>query len=178
MFTRLLLVVLVSVCQHVYAGQPERFGFGRTPSATEIKQWDTDITPAGRQLPPGSGSVDNGGMIYSARCQSCHGEAGKGGPNDRLAGSFDPRLNFAKDMQAVRTIGNYWPYATTLYDYINRAMPFTAPGSLSADEVYSLVAYLLYLNGIISEDTVIDARNLPQVVMPAKQLFYWSNEVK
>jgi len=132
----------------------------------------------GWQLPPGSGSVARGKEIYQTKCLACHGEKGKGGPNDRLAGRYNPDINFARDTQAVRTIGNYWPYATTLYDYINRAMPFTAPGSLSADEIYSLVAYLLYLNGIISEDTVIDARKLPQVVMPAKQLFYWSNEVK
>ena len=134
--------------------------------------------PDGRQLPPGSGSVKQGRSVYQAKCQSCHGEAGKGGPNNRLVSKFDPAINFAKDTRAARTIGSYWPYATTLYDYINRAMPFTNPGSLQPDEIYSLVAYLLFLNGIIDQDAVMNADSLPRVVMPARHLFYWSDEVK
>lgn len=133
--------------------------------------------PDGRQLPPGKGSVDRGRKIYQEKCQSCHGEEGKGGPNDRLVGKFNTKINFSTDTRVVRTIGSYWPYATTLYDYINRAMPFTTPGTLTSDEVYSLVAYLLFLNGIIDQDTVMNAASLPQVVMPARHLFYWSDEI-
>ena len=177
MSKQFIFVILLIYSLSVTAVQPRQFGFGRTPSAAEIKQWDIDIMPDGRQLPSGSGSVERGRTIYQAKCQACHGEAGKGGPNDRLVGKFDPEINFAKDTRAVRTIGSYWPYATTLYDYINRAMPFTNPGSLQPDEVYSLVAYLLFLNGIIDQDTVMNAASLPQVVMPARHLFYWSDEV-
>ena len=177
MLKRLVLALLVAACNQVYAEQPGRFGFGHSPSAAEIKQWDTDITPDGRQLPAGTGTADRGREIYQAKCLSCHGDAGQGGSNDRLVGKYDAHINFARDTQVVRTIGNYWPYATTLYDYINRAMPFTTPGTLTPDEVYSLVAYLLYLNGIINHDTEMSAVSLPQVVMPARQLFYWSDEV-
>lgn len=178
MLKQLLFAILLIWSLSAPAEQPRHYGFGRTPSAAEIKQWDIDIMPDGRQLPPGSGSVARGKEIYQSRCLACHGKEGKGGPNDRLVGNYNPDINFTRDTQTTRTIGNYWPYATTLYDYINRAMPFTNPGSLKPDAVYSLVAYLLFLNGIIDQDTVLDAATLPRVVMPARHLFYWSDEVK
>ena len=171
-----LILILLVVSAGAAAEQPERYGFGRTPTAQEIRRWDIDIMPDGKQLPPGGGNAQRGGIIYAEKCLSCHGEEGRGGPNDQLAGAYDPAVNFAADMKAARTIGSYWPYATTLYDYINRAMPFNAPGSLSADEVYSLTAYLLSLNGIIDPDVEMNARSLPGVVMPARQRFYWSDE--
>ncbi len=100
-------------------------------------------------------------------------------PTTRVSGShFDLENDFAGDTSLPRTIGNFWPYATTLYDYINRSMPMATPGTLTADEIYSLVAYLLYLNGIVEEDTVIDAATLPSIEMPANRLFYWSEEAR
>lgn len=132
--------------------------------------------PDGKQLPVGSGTVVEGKDVYQEKCLSCHGEEGKNGINDQLVAKYDPDIRFATDVGAVRTIGNYWPYATTLYDYIYRAMPQTAPGTLTADEVYSLVAYLLFLNEIIDRDVEMNPDSLPKVVMPASMMFYWSEE--
>ncbi len=155
---------------------PERFDIGREPDASEIALWDIDITPTGDNLPSGRGTIDMGEQVYLVKCLSCHGPEGRNGINDQLVGAFSPDNNFSHDASLPRTVGNYWPYATTLYDYINRAMPMVTPGTLSADEVYSLVAYLLYLNGIIQADTILDASNLPSIEMPANGLFYWSEE--
>ncbi len=112
------------------SGLPARFGLGRAAAAAEIKAWDIDVMPDGDGLPPGSGTPAGGAKIYARKCAACHGPSGTEGPFDRLVG---------RDRAPVRTIGNYWPYATTLYDYIHRAMPLAAPGSLTPDEVYSLV---------------------------------------
>ena len=155
---------------------PEQFGIGREPDASEIERWDIDITPDGYNLPSGQGTIADGEQVYLFKCLSCHGPEGKGGINDQLVGEFNPDNNFSHDASLPRTIGNYWPYATTLYDYINRAMPMVTPGTLSADEVYSLIAYLLYLNGIIEENTTLDAEALLSIEMPARALFYWSDE--
>lgn len=173
----LLLALLLYPCLN-WAGQPQRFSFGRKPTQDEISRWDIDITPDGRQLPPGTGTVARGGEIYQEKCLSCHGSEGRGGSAGRLAGAYQPGLNFSADTRVPRTIGNYWPYATTLFDYINRAMPQNAPGSLTATEIYSLTAYLLSLNKIIDKDMKIDRDSLPRVIMPARHLFYWSDEVK
>ena len=144
------------------SGPPPRLGLGRAATAAEIKAWDIDVMPDGEGLPPGSGTPAGGAKIYARKCAACHGPSGTEGPFDRLVG---------RDQALVRTIGNYWPYATTVYDYIYRAMPLGAPGSLVPDEVYSLVAYLLWRNEIIPETAVIDARTLPRVVMPARDRF-------
>ena len=157
---------------------PERFGIGREPDASEIEQWDIDITPSGDNLPAGQGTVDRGETIYTQLCLACHGPEGAGGINDQLVGHFNPEDDLAGDTSLPRTVGNFWPYATTLYDYINRSMPMAIPGTLTADEVYSLVAYLLHLNGIVEEDAVIDAETLPSIEMPARHLFYWSDEAR
>jgi cytochrome c len=151
---------------------PETFGFGRPATSAEIAAWDIGVRPDGKGLPPGRGTSADGAPIYAARCASCHGKTGKEGPNDRLVGR-EPRdgFPFARDPALPKTIGNYWPYATTLFDYIRRAMPSDAPGSLSSDEIYGLVAYLLYLNELIPSDAVIDATSLPKVVMPARDRF-------
>jgi len=157
---------------------PARFGFGRPATDAEIKAWDIDVMPDGTGLPPGSGTVERGAAIYAAQCAVCHGREGKGGQYDVLVGR-EPgdAFAFGKDPALLnrRTIGNYWPYATTLYDYINRAMPQAVPGSLTPDEVYSLVAYLLYLNRIVPADAVMTAQTLPKVEMPARRRFVRDN---
>ena len=152
------------------------FGFGRPATAAEIGAWDIDVRPDGAGLPPGRGTVAQGKAVYAARCAACHGEAGRNGPFDALVGR-EPRSGFpfGRDPSLVRTIGNYWPYATTLYDYVHRAMPWTQPGSLEPDEVYGLVAYLLFLNQIVSQNAVLDAATLPKVVMPARDRFVRDN---
>lgn len=139
-----------------------RFGFGREPSEAEIHGWDIDVSPDGAGLPAGRGTVPEGARIYAERCASCHGDQGQGGPMDRLVGGQGTLAG----NRPVRTTGSFWPYATTIYDYINRAMPFTAPQSLTANEVYAVTAYLLYLNRIIPEDAVMDAKTLASVRMP------------
>ena len=169
---------LTTLCLADEQALPERFGIGREPDASEIEQWDIDITPSGDNLPAGQGTVDRGETIYTQLCLACHGPEGAGGINDQLVGHFNPEDDLAGDTSLPRTVGNFWPYATTLYDYINRSMPMTIPGTLSADEVYSLLAYLLHLNGIVEEDAVIDAETLPSIEMPARHLFYWSDEAQ
>ncbi|HEU4564310.1 MAG TPA: cytochrome c [Gemmatimonadaceae bacterium] len=153
---------------------PERFeGVGRLATAAEVRAWDIDVNPSGEGLPPGRGTYEAGRALFAAKCASCHGAKGEGmAAYPKLIGR-EPRegFPFARDLKYVKTIGNYWPYATTLYDYINRAMPLTAPGSLAPDEVYSLVAWLLAENEIIPRDAVMDARTLPEVRMPARDRF-------
>jgi S-disulfanyl-L-cysteine oxidoreductase SoxD len=152
--------------------EPATFGLGREPTPAEIAAWDIDIQPDGTGLPPGRGTSADGAPVYAARCAACHGKTGKEGPNDVLVGR-EPRQGFpfARDPRLVKTIGNYWPYATTLFDYIRRAMPPDAPGSLKDDEVYGLVAYLLFLNELVPADAVIDSSSLPKVTMPAVDHF-------
>lgn len=151
-------------------------GFGRPATADEITAWDIAIAPDGTGLPAGSGTVAQGAVLYRQKCAMCHGATGTEGPAERLVGR-EPRQGFpfGRDPTLARTIGNYWPYATTLYDYINRAMPLNAPGSLKPDEVYSLVAYLLRRNEIIADTAVMNAQTLPRVVMPARDRFVPDN---
>lgn len=143
------------------------YGVGRPPTAEEIRAWNIDVNPSGEGLPPGRGTVQEGARIFVAKCAACHGPTGTEGPKDRLVGG----KNTLATQQPIKTVGSYWPYATTLYDYIYRAMPFTAPQSLSPDETYSVIAWLLYQNGIIEEGTVIDARSLPAITMPNRDGF-------
>jgi len=157
---------------------PSRFGFGRAATDAEVKTWDIDVMPDGTGLPPGRGTVAEGAVIYAAQCAVCHGPDGRGAEYDSLVGRDpDQGFPFGKDPALLekRTIGNYWPYATTLYDYIYRAMPQAVPGSLTPDEVYSLVAYLLFLNRIVPENAVMTAQTLPRVEMPARHRFVEDN---
>ena len=155
---------------------PPSFGIGRTARAEEIVAWDIDVMPDGTGLPPGSGTVAEGASLYAVQCAVCHGATGTEGPNDRLVGrNTEDDFAFARNRRLHKTIGSYWPYATTLYDYIYRAMPQTAPGSLTPDELYSLVAYLLYRNDIVAEDAVMDAATLPAIIMPARDHFVRDN---
>lgn len=141
-----------------------RFGFGAPADEARIAAWDRDVGPDGVGLPPGRGSVAEGGVVFLTRCVACHGVTGTEGPNDVLVGG-EPWGD--GEAPRRRTIGNYWPYATTLFDYITRAMPQNDPGALSADETYAVIAWLLARNGIVSDDAVLDAASLAAVVMPA-----------
>jgi cytochrome c len=137
------------------------FGFGSVPSADAIKARDIAVGPDGAGLPAGRGTVSMGEQVYQARCVACHGPTGTEGPMDKLVGEKLP----------VKTIGSFWPYATTVFDYIRRAQPFNQPGSLTDEEVYALTAWLLFRNQIIAADQVIDAATLPQVQMPNRHGF-------
>jgi cytochrome c len=152
--------------------EPATLGIGRPATPAEIAALDIDVGPDGAGLPPGRGTSADGAPIYAARCAGCHGKTGKEGPNDILVGRVPgDAFTFARDPRAPKTIGSYWPYATTVFDYIRRAMPPDAPGSLRDNEVYGLVAYLLFLNELIPADAVIDQSSLPKVTMPARTHF-------
>jgi S-disulfanyl-L-cysteine oxidoreductase SoxD len=142
-------------------------GIGHVATPAEIAGWDIDVRADGHGLPPGHGSVREGEKIFAETCAGCHGAKGEGKPADRLVGGFGTLAT----SKPVRTVGSYWPYATTLFDYIRRAMPFNAPQSLTADQIYAVSAYILYLNNIVTEDTVLDAASLPRVRMPNRQGF-------
>ena len=161
-------------------GAPERFGFGRAATAEEIAAWDIDVMPDGTGLPEGEGTAATGAPVYARQCAVCHGQSGEGGIADRLVGytpetapPFGPRYEeWRGDGPDVPySVGNYWPYATTLFDYIRRAMPSNAPGTLEADQVYGLVAWILAENGLIGADDVMNATTLPAVEMPARDIF-------
>jgi cytochrome c len=153
-----------------------RFDLGRPATRAEIRAWDTDVTPDGTGLPAGRGTAREGARLYAVQCAACHGPKGEGAAFDKLVDATRrPDFPFGRDPDLTKTIGNYWPYATTLYDYIQRAMPQYAPSTLTPDETYSLTAYLLYLNGIIAEQTEMNARTLPKVAMPARDRFVRDN---
>src|SRR5437867_7909994 len=151
----------------VAVAQSPRYKVGRPPTADEIKAWDIAVGPEGRELPPGRGTVERGKVVYTEQCTRCHGATATEGPEMPLAGGKGS-LNTLKPL---KTIGSYWPYATTLFDYINRAMPFDRPTVMTADDVYAVTAYLLNLNGIIGDQDVMDARTLPAVRMPNRDGF-------
>jgi mono/diheme cytochrome c family protein len=151
---------------------PKQFNLGHTASAAEIAAVNIDVSPDGAGLPAGSGTPEQGAVVFAASCASCHGANGQGMPPayPQLVGG-PKTFDFASDFKIPRTIGNYWPYATTVYDYIRRAMPLTAPGSLTADQTYAVTAYLLQREGIISANTTLDAKALAAIQMPAKSHF-------
>lgn len=157
---------------------PARWTFGHAPPPGLIARWNNDVNPAGVGLPAGSGTAAQGQAIFSARCAMCHGPNGEGiGPYPKLIqpASATDSFPFDRDYRVAKTIGNYWPYSTTVYEYISRAMPFNAPGSLTPDEVYAVTAYLLARNGVIADTTVMNARTLPAVRMPAHDRFVPDN---
>lgn len=143
------------------------YGIGTPVSEAALSAWNIDVAPDGHGLPAGSGDVAHGKDVFAAKCAMCHGAQGQGGVGDPLVGGRGT-LAGAKPL---KTIGSYWPYSTTLFDYIRRAMPYDAPQSLSADDIYALSAYLLYLNGVVPESTRLDAQSLPQVKMPNRDGF-------
>jgi S-disulfanyl-L-cysteine oxidoreductase SoxD len=150
-----------------HAGDSGRLGIGHAATPAEIAGWDIDVRADGHGLPPGHGSVRDGEKIFAETCAACHGAKGEGQPADRLVGGFGTLAT----SKPVRTVGSYWPYATTLFDYIRRAMPFNAPQSLTTDQIYAVTAYILYLNNIVTEDAVLDAASLPRVRMPNRDGF-------
>jgi cytochrome c len=146
------------VAQHTGAAHE----IGTPLTEQDLAAWNIDVAPDGRGLPAGSGDVATGAHVFAAKCAACHGAQGQGGLGDALVGG-QGTLASAKPR---RTVGSYWPYATTLFDYIRRAMPYNAPESLSANEVYAVSAFLLNQNGIVPANTRLDAASLPRVVMP------------
>jgi mono/diheme cytochrome c family protein len=179
---RALLVLLGAIASSSPVGliaqspASKPLGIGRAASPDEISKIDIDVRPDGKGLPEGKGSAAEGAKVYAAKCQSCHGAEGRGGSAERLVDRESGKnWDFATNPKLVKTVGNYWPYATTLYDYTYRAMPFAAPGTLTADETYALVAYILALNKIVPESAVMDRATLPKVVMPSRDRFVMDN---
>ena len=165
-------VAMAGTLEGIPAHAPARFDFGTEASAARVAIWDIDVRPDGEGLPEGSGSVAQGRDVYNVHCVACHGPTGTEGPNDRLVDSEQ-----WDDVPSTRTVGNYWPHATTLYDYIRKAMPQLTPGILSEDQVYAVIAYILWMNEIIPEDSVLDAQTLAAVVMPARDKFVVDDRV-
>jgi len=163
---RPFLICCLLAAGAVHAQSP-RYKVGRAPTPDEIKAWDIAIGPDGKELPPGRGTVARGKVVYVEQCARCHGATAIEGPEMPLAGG---QGSLATD-KPLKTVGSYWPYATTLFDYINRAMPFDRPTVMSADDVYAVTGYLLNLNGIITEQDVMDAKTLPTVRMPNRDGF-------
>ncbi|MEP6492409.1 MAG: cytochrome c [bacterium] len=165
-------IMLVAACSRSDPARSEpsrRYGIGRVASDAEIAVRDVDVGPDGVGLPPGSGTVAQGGTVFTEKCASCHGANGEGKPPYPTLVGRDPAAEnfvFGQNPNLKRTIGNYWPYATTVFDYVRRAMPQSAPGSLTNDELYAVTAYLLAANQVIPMDASLDARSLAAVRMP------------
>ena len=171
-FSFLVPVVVVATCVTAAAQTPDYKNVGRTPTAQEVQAMDIAIGTDGKELPPGSGNAKTGARLFNEKCVACHGE--------NLEGSSQaPALVGGKgtltSLHPKMTAGSYWPFATTIFDYIRRAMPRYAEGSLKADDVYSLTAFILYRNEIIKEDDVINATTLPKIKMPNRDGFVPQN---
>jgi mono/diheme cytochrome c family protein len=161
----LLTAALLALPLH---GQAQvAYGIGRPATPAEIAGWNIDVDRNGNNLPPGSGSVGHGREVFDQQCASCHGAKGEGGVGDRLAGGQGTLAT----ARPVKTVGSYWPYAPTLFDYVRRAMPQNAPQSLSNDDVYAVCAYVLHLNGLLPADATLDAATLHAVKMPNRSMF-------
>ena len=158
-------IALLMGCVGAYQAR-DPVGLGKPISEDQIRAWNIDVGPSGAGLPAGFGTVAAGEKLYQQQCAVCHGDKGQGGPANRLVGGG--ALNTDKP---VKTVGSFWPYSTTIFDYIKRAMPHQAPQSLTNNQVYAATAYILYLNKIISADQVIDSKTLPLVKMPNREGF-------
>lgn len=175
----LLLLLCVAACRldqrNDYVGDntPRHLGIGRPAPPALIAAEDIDVAPSGEGLPPGQGRPAEGAKIYAAKCASCHGANGEGQEPayPQLVGGPKGTFDFASDPKIPRTIGNYWPYATTLFGYIRRAMPLTAPRTLSANEIYAVTAYLLSREGLFPANGTMDAPTLVRIQMPAREHF-------
>ena len=167
MWTRSAAALVAFAATTALAAQAPKDNVGRPPTPDEIVALGSAIAPDGTGLPEGSGSVDEGRVVFIAHCARCHGPNAQGDVGPRLVGG---QGTLATD-RPVKTVGSFWPYATTLWDYVNRAMPFDRPGELKPNEVYAAVAYLLNLNGIVDDDGVMNAASLPKVKMPNRDGF-------
>ncbi len=167
------VVAAAGLAANAWAGEPKgpgHYGHGTAPTAAQIEGWSIAVRPDGQGLPPGKGTVDKGADVYADQCAACHGTFGEGeGRYPKLAGGS------LKGDRPEPTIGTYWPFATTLWDYINRAMPFPSPHVLSADDVYAITAYVLNLNNIVDANFVADRDSLPAVKMPNRDSFIWQD---
>lgn len=170
--------LMLSACLAVmpaWAGASDKtghYGIGKSATAEEIVGWDIDIRPDGKGLPPGSGSVEDGEMMYETKCASCHGSFGEGVGRYPVLSGGEGTLT---EDRPEKTVGSYWPYASTLWDYIHRAMPFTAPQSMTDEEVYAITAYVLYLNDLVEDDFVLTADNLASIEMPNQDGFFFDD---
>jgi cytochrome c len=160
-------IALLMLSAVAAAQAQQRYGIGRPATAAEIAGWNIDVDRNGTGLPAGSGSVEQGHAVYDAQCASCHGALGEGGIGDQLTGGQGTLAT----PKPVKTVGSYWPYAPTLFDYIRRAMPLNAPQSLANDDVYALSAYVLHLNGLVPAGTRLDAKTLAAIQMPNRDHF-------
>ncbi len=160
----LAMLALASVAR---AQAQSPYGIGRSATSAEIAGWNIDVDRDGHNLPPGSGSVRHGAEVFERQCAACHGAKGEGGLGDRLAGGQGTLAT----PKPVRTVGSYWPYAPTLFDYVRRAMPQNAPQSLSNDDLYAVSAYILNLNGLLAADATLDAKTLGAIKMPNRSMF-------
>lgn len=163
----ILLPPLAALCGVPLSSQAPTYGVGRPPTPDELRALGSAIAPDGTGLPPGAGSVADGRLVFAAQCARCHGPGGEGDIGAKLVGG----RGTLRSPKPLKTVGSFWPYATTLWDYVNRAMPFDKPGALTPSEVYAAAAFILNLNGIISETDVMDARTLPAVRMPNRDGF-------
>lgn len=163
----IVALVLLGLASAESAQAQSSYGIGRPATPTEIAGWNIDIDRHGDNLPPGSGSVSQGRKIFNEQCAACHGAKGEGGVGDKLAGGQGTLAT----PEPIRTVGSYWPYAPTLFDYIHRAMPQNAPQSLSNQDVYAVAAYILNLNGLLPADATLDARTLSAIKMPNRNGF-------
>jgi mono/diheme cytochrome c family protein len=161
------LSVMVVAGAAMLTAQSPKFGVGRPPTPEQIRDLGAAIAPDGTGLPEGSGTVAAGREVFAAKCSRCHGEKAAGGVGPVLVGGQGTLAT----ARPLKTVGSFWPYATTVWDYVNRAMPFDQPGQLKPPEVYAVVAYLLNLNGIVGEDQVLDAKSLPKIKMPNRDGF-------
>ena len=166
----LALLATVSVglpLRGVPAAPAQEYGLGSEPGEAELRALDISISPDGEGLPAGRGAVDQGAEVYSIRCAECHGDSGQGGDAEALAGG----LRTLRSPRPLKTVGSYWPFAPTVWDYVNRAMPFDRPGMLTTDQVYSVVAYVLFLNGIVERTAELNEGNLADIIMPNRDSF-------
>lgn len=161
------IVLMLASCTSTQHAIPQGPRLGQSISSVELKRLDISVSPDGMNLPQGRGNAKSGALVYQTKCQSCHGEKGQGKPADALVGG----LNTLTSNSPIRTVGSFWPYSTTLFDYTRRAMPLNSPKSLSNDEVYAVSAYILYLNGIIGEEFEVNEKTLAGIQMPNRNGF-------
>jgi cytochrome c len=166
----LAAAVLLCAAGATASAQKASYGFGARPSQAELDRFFA-VMPDGRGLPPGSGSVEQGKAVYEQQCASCHGANLQGGIGDKLIGGRGTLVNNDPTKAPVKTIESYWPYATTIFDYVKRSMPLNAPDSLTNDQVYAVTAYILSEAKIVPTDTVLDPKSLPAVKMPNRDGF-------